>query len=152
MREGEAPGTESKYAEVALIPCTSRNWSVSAPRTCPAFHVVPPSVVTTKVPNLPLAQATRAFTGLMPISPEAVWLFCGVIVGVRVASSSALVANSGADGDWFEQLRRAATAAAARACDRRIMTASGKGAKKRRDCTNVNLRPSSWRSFARALP
>src|SRR5438105_5182324 len=88
----------------------------------------------------------------MPISPEAVWLFCGVIVGVRVASSSALVANSGADGDWFEQLRSAATTAAARACDRRIMDGLREGAKKRRGCTNVNLRPSSWRSFARALP
>src|SRR4051812_27158858 len=121
MREGESPGTESKYADVALIPCTSRNWSVSAPRTCPAFQVVPPSVVTRKVPNLPLAQATRALTGLMPIRPEVVPLFCGVTVRVRVASSSLLVANSGADGDWFEQLRSVAAAAAATEWDRRRM-------------------------------
>src|SRR6476469_7292640 len=49
----------------------------------PARQVAPPLVVTTKVPPVPLAHATRALTGLMACSRLVVPLCCGVRVGAE---------------------------------------------------------------------
>src|SRR5689334_24644707 len=70
-----------RYATRSLTPSTSRNSRVSAPGTTPARQVAPPLVVTTYVPPVPLAQATRALTGLMACSRLVVPLCCGVRVG-----------------------------------------------------------------------
>src|ERR1700736_1308066 len=80
---------DSRYATVALTPCTSRNCSASAPGTTPAFHDSPPSVVTVNLPPRPAAQTTRGLTGLIAISPLLVPLDCGVNVGCRFFAGSA---------------------------------------------------------------
>src|SRR5438067_8059546 len=88
MRESVPLPMESRYATLSLMPCTSRNCSVSAPGTTPACQCLPPSVLTTKVPPVPLAHTTFEFTGLIPISVAAVPLFCGVKVGAVCESES----------------------------------------------------------------
>src|SRR5215510_3199907 len=66
----------SKYAVVALTPCTSRNCRESAPGTRPVFHVAPPSVVRSQVPSDPLTQTVRSSTGLTAMSSAFVPLSC----------------------------------------------------------------------------
>src|SRR5580704_7433211 len=70
-----------KYATLSLTPCTSRNCRFSAPGITPAFHVFPPSVVTTNVPPVPPTQTTLESTGLTEIKSWVVPLVCGVSVG-----------------------------------------------------------------------
>src|SRR5688572_3184898 len=52
--------------------------SDSAPGTCRAVQLVPPSTVIRYVPRVPLAQATRSLTAAMPRSEAVVPLVCGV--------------------------------------------------------------------------
>src|SRR5450759_1807898 len=61
-------------ASMALMPRKSR---VSAPGTWAACHVTPPSVVTSQVPPLPLANAVRASTALTPRNDARVLLTWG---------------------------------------------------------------------------
>src|ERR1035438_2641281 len=55
---------------------TPRKSSFSAPRTVSDRHVPPPSVVNIQVPAVPLDQATRALTTLMPRRETVVPLVC----------------------------------------------------------------------------
>src|SRR3954452_1986508 len=88
MRESVPLPMESRYATLSLIPWTSRNGSASAPGTTPACQCLPPSVVTTNVPPLPLAHTTFEFTGLRPIRDAVVPLLCGVNVGPVCVNAS----------------------------------------------------------------
>src|SRR5262249_61119999 len=80
---GGLVGTERRYATFSLTAWTSRNCTISAPGTTPERQVLPPSLVTTKVPKRPLAQTTREFFALTAMSPEVVPLVCGGTFGPR---------------------------------------------------------------------
>src|SRR4051812_12882668 len=82
----------------------------SAPGTTPARQVLPPSVVTVKVPCAPAAQATRALTGLIATSWLGVPLCWGVMVGPPLAF---LVATS-ESGDGSEGSEQATVTAPVR--------------------------------------
>src|SRR5678815_2332239 len=68
----------SRYAVDALTPCTSRNWSESAPVTRPDCQLVPPSIVRTHVPCDPPSQTTCSLTGLTAMRSAFVPLVCSV--------------------------------------------------------------------------
>src|SRR5581483_8007376 len=57
---------------------TARKSICSAPGTLDALQLAPPSRVTSHVPPVPLANATRALTALMPRKDALVPLVCGV--------------------------------------------------------------------------
>src|SRR5215813_5628139 len=80
---GGLVGTERRYATFSLTASTSRNCTISAPDTTPERQVFPPSVVTAKVPNRPLAHTTREFSALTAMRPAVVPLDCGVTFGPR---------------------------------------------------------------------
>src|SRR5271157_1076337 len=56
----------SRYAVFSSMPQTARKSRSSAPGTCAARQVTPPSVVRRKAPPVPLAQTILALTALTP--------------------------------------------------------------------------------------
>src|SRR5215207_8943809 len=66
----------------------SRKSRVSAPGTRIACHASPPLVVLSTVPLVPLAQATRPFTALIPRSRAGTPVSCAVQVGVAANAVS----------------------------------------------------------------
>src|SRR4051812_35075887 len=94
MREADPVPDASRYATLSLTPWTSRNWSVSAPATTPVCQVLPPSVVTANLPSSPLAQTTRASTGLTACRRLVVPLVCGVSTGAAKARAARRQTNA----------------------------------------------------------
>src|SRR5689334_5978216 len=114
MRLSVPEPADMRNATRALIPSTSRNWSVSAPATTRETQVRPPSSVLAKVPPAALAHTTFASTGLTAKKRLVVPDVCGVTVGARATRTSAVDAAGGAERCSGEQASAAATIPVAR--------------------------------------
>src|SRR5437588_2408322 len=123
MRLAAPLPADIRYATLSLTPCTSRNWSVSAPRTCRDIQVVPPSVVRANVPPAAPAHTTLSLTGLTAKNRKVVPLSCGVTVG-EPPDCGDWRAKSGTGAMRSEQAKTAAAAANAVA---RIERVRGRG-------------------------
>src|SRR6266511_3543384 len=123
MRLSEPPPADIRYATVSLTPCTSRNWSASAPATCRDIHVVPPSVVRANIPPAAPAHATLSLAGLTAKNRKVVPVSCGVMVGELLDCRDSL-AKSGTGAMGSEHAKTAAAAAREVA---RIERARGRG-------------------------
>src|SRR5271156_4660767 len=77
MRDLSPSPIDSKNALRSSKAWTSRKSRPSAPATCPAFQVIPPSSVRTYVPKVPLAHTTFLLTTARPRSRALVTLGSG---------------------------------------------------------------------------
>src|SRR5512143_3347437 len=89
MREASPGPAAISHAVRSSIACTSRKSSFSAPGTCAAVQVAPPSVVIRYVPCAPLAHATRSLTAATPRRDAVVFDLCGVQVWADVIAATA---------------------------------------------------------------